>query len=321
MLFEDIKNVTSLPEYKEYIKALKNENEENKKKTFKKLKEAIDKRRGKKITSKMHQVETKPADKLWKKQEDESEKVYKKYNKLLDNFFINKEGNYNDIISRREAELDKVWKEYSPSKKDEKKAFKKGEEAKEIYLNRFNRKQLLKKYTEGEKRELEKNHKKHEIKKKLYEKYYDDDKLFKDTYNKLKEISGKKFDLKLFDKYKITYHFTLYHSVYTGFTDRNIYLGGVWWKINDAENLEDSEWEKIDKYLRKNIFNIFCKKVNLNKKNLDGDTGTLDHDGCFIHYRIPREDWEKIDPHLAASEGTKNKKDYNKRYKELLGKL
>ena len=335
MLFEDIKNITSLPEYKDYIKALKDENIEAETRSFKKLIDKIGRKRARKIELKALKIENVPINKAWKKEDDESSKVYKKYDKILDkNYKSENWKEYDENMQKKQEELGEVWRKYKPSDEDMDKARKEGKAKKTKYLNKFNREKVLEKYIEEKRKKNEKEGKKFEARQKLYEKYYKDDQTFKNTYKKLEKVNGKKFNLKLFDKYKITYHFELHHDIKFDF--KNVYFGAVWWEINNAENLEDSEWQKVDKYLRKNIFNIFCKKANLNKKNLDSDTGTMDHNGCFIYYEVPREDWEKIDPRFAASEDAynhdhnymkskKGRKNYDKyykeRYKELLGKF
>lgn len=326
MLFEDIKNITSLPEYKEYIKALKDENKEAEKRSFEKLIDKIENAKGKKIYYKALEIEKKPIKKAWEKETIESNKVYNKYKKTLDKAI--KSRNYEEYFKnsqKQKEELEEVWGKYKPSDKDINKAKEEGSAKKTKYLSKFNREQITKNFIEKMNKKGKQSGEESEARKKLYEKYYEDDKTFQNTYKKLEEVSGKKFNFKLFDKYKITYYFELYHSI--KFNSKKVYFGAVWWEINNNESLEESEWQKIDKYLRKNIFNIFCEKVYLNKKNLDSDAETPDHNGCFIEYTIPREDWEKIDPRLAASEDanyTKSKKYdkyYKERYKELLGKL
>ena len=332
MLFEDIKNITSLPEYKDYIKALKDENEEAEKRSLRKLIDKIGRKRARKIELKALNIENDPMNKAWKKEAAESSKVYKKYDKILDKNYKSKNWKeYNENMQKKQEELGEVWRKYKPSDEDMDKAKEEGKAKKTKYLNKFNREKVLEKYIEEKRKNNEKENKKYETLRKLYEKYYDDDKIFKDTYKKLKEINEKKFNLKLFDKYKITYYFDLYHNI--ELDGREVYFGAVWWEIENAETLKDSEWQRIDKYLRKNIFNIFCEKIYLNKKNLYGSTETKDHDGCFIRYKIPREDWEKLSPNLAANDdifksdgvysgySKRKEKDYKERYKELLGKL
>ena len=332
MLFEDIKNITSLPEYKAYIKALKDENREAETRNLRKLIDKIGRKRARKIELKALNIENVPMNKAWKKEAAESSKVYKKYDKILDKNYKSKNWKeYAENSQKKQEELGEVWRKYKPSDEDMDKAREEGKAKKTKYLNKFNREKVLEKYIEERRKEYEKEGKKYETLRKLYEKYYDDDKIFKDTYKKLKEVNYKKFNLKVFDKYEVTYYFDLYHNI--KLDDRKVYFGAVWWEIENAETLKDSEWQRIDKYLRKNIFNIFCEKIYLNKKNLYGSTGTNDHDGCFIRYEIPREDWEKLSPNLAASDDIFNsegvysgyskrkEKDYKKRYKEILGKL
>ena len=332
MLFEDIKNITSLPEYKAYIKTLKDENREAETRNLRKLIDKIGRKRARKIELKALNIENVPMNKAWKKEAAESSKVYKKYDKILDKNYKSKNWKeYAENSQKKQEELGEVWRKYKPSDEDMDKAREKGKAKKTKYLNKFNREKVLEKYIEERRKEYEKEGKKYETLRKLYEKYYDDDKIFKDTYKKLKEVNYKKFNLKVFDKYEVTYYFDLYHNI--KLDDRKVYFGAVWWEIENAETLKDSEWQRIDKYLRKNIFNIFCEKIYLNKKNLYGSTGTNDHDGCFIRYEIPREDWEKLSPNLAASDdifksdgvysgySKRKEKDYKKRYKEILGKL
>lgn len=332
MLFEDIENIISLPEYKAYIKSLKDENREAETRSLRKLIDKIGRKRARKIELKALNIENVPMNKAWKKEADESSKVYKKYDKILDkNYKSENWKEYAENRQKKREELGEVWRKYKPSDEDMDKAREEGKAKKTKYLNKFNREKVLEKYIEERRKEYEKEGKKYETLRKLYEKYYDDDKIFKDTYKKLKEVNYKKFNLKVFDKYKVTYYFDLYHNI--ELDDRKVYFGAVWWEIENAETLKDSEWQRIDKYLRKNIFNIFCEKIYLNKKNLYGSTGTNDHDGCFIRYEIPRKDWEKLSPNLAArddifkSDGVysgyskRKEKDYKKRYKEILGKL
>ena len=187
MLFEDIKNITSLPEYKDYIKALKDENIEAETRSFKKLIDKIGRKRAKRIELKALKIENVPMNKAWKKEAAESSKVYKKYDKILDkNYKSENWKEYAENRQKKREELGEVWRKYKPSDEDMDKAREEGKVKKTKYLNKFNREKVLEKYIEERRKEYEKEDKKYETLRKLYEKYYDDDKIFKDTYKKLK---------------------------------------------------------------------------------------------------------------------------------------
>ena len=105
MLFEDIKNITSLPEYKDYIKALKDENIEAETRSFKKLIDKIGRKRARRIELKTLKIENVPMNKAWKKEAAESSKVYKKYDKILDKNY--KYENWKEYAENRKNKIPK----------------------------------------------------------------------------------------------------------------------------------------------------------------------------------------------------------------------
>ena len=108
MIFEDIENITSLPEYKAYIKALKDENIEAETRSLRKLIDKIGRKRARKIELKALNIENVPMNKAWKKEADESSKVYKKYDKILDKNY--KSENWKEYDENRQKEKKKTIK-------------------------------------------------------------------------------------------------------------------------------------------------------------------------------------------------------------------
>lgn len=335
MLFEDIKNITSLPEYKAYIKALKDENREAETKNLRKLIQEIGERkqkeRARKIENKVTDLSYKQTGEVYKKQFQEVEKIENKYDEILRN--CNGE-EWQKNFSKMQEEIGKAYKKYEPKKTDVKKAERADKEKAEKYLNRFHRKDLL---DTVNKRESQKNKKENEVFKMfidLEKKYLEDDKTFQKTCDSLKKINKKENKIKVFGKHDTTYWFKAEHEDWDIDWHLNrpyVSLGKIYWKIK-SQTLTDQQWEKFDNYLRKNLLNILCKENNINKGNLEAIDDAHDHDFITVVYILPKEDINKLDPEKAAKNAVghndmeiatqkKYKKEFRKKYSDILKDL
>lgn len=253
MIFEDIEKILNSPEYRNFIKARNFYNDNNLPASKEELK----------VLKKLGKLEDKKDDKYRKS----GKKVYKK------NPMSKHKGGIESYYKKIDAEISKSHK-----KIDEK--FEKKENR---YLSKKGRKQINDTYYNRERnKDIGRGDMDAEIDKMREMFMKEENKEYADTMDKFKKLYGKEFSFKVYNQ-----------NVLCKMKKARYEEGiNIWWEINPGTKTE-KEFDKVDTYIRKNIFKIFKEKYKVNDTNLHADSTTPDHQCCFIDYQMPQEMYKK----------------------------